>query len=108
MNILVTGGAGFIASNIVDAYIKEGHTVDVIDDLSTGRIENVNPKARFHNLDIRDPAIEAVFKESKIEVINHHAAQMDVRKSVADPKFDASVNIDGMLNVMEFGVQVRR
>ncbi len=105
MNILVTGGAGFIGSNIVDAYLEAGHTVVIVDDLSTGKIENVNPKAKFHNIDLRDPAVETVFKEMKIDVINHHAAQMDVRKSVADPKFDASVNILGMLNVMELGIQ---
>ena len=105
MNILVTGGAGFIGSNIVDAYLHAGHTVVIVDDLSTGNIENVNPKAKFHRIDLRDPAVETVFKETKIDVINHHAAQMDVRKSVADPKFDASVNILGMLNVMELGVK---
>jgi UDP-glucose 4-epimerase len=105
MNILVTGGAGFIGSNIVDAYLLAGHSVVILDDLSTGKIENVNPKAKFHAIDIRDPAVEMVFKEIKIDVINHHAAQMDVRKSVADPKFDASVNILGMLNVMELGVK---
>jgi UDP-glucose 4-epimerase len=105
MNILVTGGAGFIGSNIVDAYLQAGHTVLIVDDLSTGTMENVNPKAKFHRIDLRDPAVETVFKETKIDVINHHAAQMDVRKSVADPKFDASVNILGMLNVMELGVK---
>ena len=105
MNILVTGGAGFIGSNIVDAYLHAGHTVVIVDDLSTGTMENVNPKAKFHRIDLRDPAVETVFIETKIDVINHHAAQMDVRKSVADPKFDASVNILGMLNVMELGVK---
>ena len=105
MNILVTGGAGFIGSNIVDAYLQAGHAVVIADDLSTGKIENVNPKAKFHPIDLRDPAVETVFKEMKIDMINHHAAQMDVRKSVADPKFDASVNILGMLNVMELGVK---
>ena len=103
MNILVTGGAGFIGSNIVDTYLHAGHTVVIVDDLSTGKIDNVNPKAKFYNIDLRDPAVETVFKEMKVEVINHHAAQMDVRRSVADPKFDASVNILGMLNVMELG-----
>ncbi len=105
MNILVTGGAGFIGSNIVDAYLEAGHTVVIIDDLSTGSIENVNPKAKFYRIDLRDPAVESVFKEMKIDIINHHAAQMDVRKSVADPKFDASVNILGMLNMMELGIK---
>ncbi len=105
MNILVTGGAGFIGSNIVDAYLQAGHTVVVVDDLSTGAIENVNPKAKFYRLDLRDSTVEQVFKEIKIDVINHHAAQMDVRKSVADPKFDASVNILGMLNLFELGIK---
>ncbi|MGA9406035.1 MAG: NAD-dependent epimerase/dehydratase family protein [Bacteroidota bacterium] len=105
MNILVTGGAGFIGSNIVDAYVQAGHTVVIVDDLSTGSLKNVNPRAKFHKIDLRDPALENVFKEIPIEVINHHAAQMDVRKSVADPKFDASVNILGMLNLFEFGIR---
>lgn len=103
MNILITGAAGFIGSNIADAYIQAGHTVVIVDDLSTGKSENVNPGARFHRLDIRDPALEQVFAETKFDVINHHAAQMDVRRSVADPVFDASVNVLGMLNVLELG-----
>jgi UDP-glucose 4-epimerase len=103
MKILVTGGAGFIGSNIVDAYVQAGHDVIVVDNLSSGRIENVNPKAQFYKVDIQDPALERIFETANIEVINHHAAQMDVRKSVADPKYDASVNILGMLNVMELG-----
>ena len=105
MNILVTGGAGFIGSNIVDAYVLEGHDVVVVDDLSTGRMENVNPKAAFYKLDIQSPGLEKVFREHKIDAINHHAAQMDVRKSVADPKFDASVNVIGMLNTLELGLR---
>ncbi|MGA7160339.1 MAG: NAD-dependent epimerase/dehydratase family protein [Bacteroidota bacterium] len=105
MNILVTGGAGFIGSNIVDAYVQAGHTVVIVDDLSTGSLNNVNPKAQFHNIDIRDPAVDTVLKAIPIDVINHHAAQMDVRKSVADPKFDASVNILGMLNLFELGLR---
>jgi UDP-glucose 4-epimerase len=105
MNILVTGGGGFIGSNISDAYIKEGHHVVIVDDLSTGKKENLNPSAKFYHLDIQSPALEQLFKTEKIEIINHHAAQMDVRRSVADPKFDASVNILGMLNLMEFGVK---
>jgi len=103
MKILVTGGAGFIGSNIVDAYVGAGHEVVVVDDLSTGRKENVNPKARLVKIDIQDPGLERVFQETKFDVINHHAAQMDVRRSVADPKFDASVNILGMLNLLESG-----
>jgi UDP-glucose 4-epimerase len=105
MNILVTGGAGFIGSNIADAYIQAGHSVIIVDDLSSGVIENVNPKAKFYKVDIQSPELEKTFKENRIEVINHHAAQMDVRKSVADPKFDASINILGMLNTFELGVK---
>jgi UDP-glucose 4-epimerase len=101
MNILVTGGAGFIGSHIVDAYILAGHSVYIIDDLTTGRRENINKNAHFFQIDIRSVDIESIFKMYSIDVINHHAAQMDVRKSVADPQNDASINIVGMLNVME-------
>jgi len=105
MNILVTGGAGFIASHIVDAYVGLGHAVTVIDDLSTGKKENLNPKAKFHQADIRDTAaVRRLFAEGKFSLINHHAAQMDVRRSVADPVFDASVNLLGMLTLMEAAV----
>ena len=82
---IVTGGAGFIASQIVDAYIKLGHSVSVLDNLSTGRKENLNPQAGFHELDLRDaPAVRRLFAEGGFEVVNHHAAQIDVRRSVAD------------------------
>ena len=107
MNILVTGGAGFIGSNVADAFIAEGHTVSIVDDLSSGKPENVNPKAHFYQYDIQSPGVETIFEKGKIDVICHHAAQMDVRKSVADPKFDASVNIYGMLNLMELGVKYK-
>lgn len=101
MNILVTGGAGFIGSHIVDAYINAGHDIVVVDDLSSGSIQNVHPKAHFYQLDIRNDQLGKVFGQHAIEVVNHHAAQMDVRKSVADPIFDASVNVLGSLNVFE-------
>jgi UDP-glucose 4-epimerase len=101
MNILITGGAGFIASHVADAYIADGHNVTIVDDLSGGYMENVNPKARFYELDIRSDKLEDVFQKEKIDVVNHLAAQMDVRKSVADPKFDASVNVIGGLNLFE-------
>ncbi|MGE5313959.1 MAG: NAD-dependent epimerase/dehydratase family protein [Acidobacteriota bacterium] len=107
MNILVTGGAGFIASNISDAFIAEGHNVVIVDNLSSGRRENINPKAVFYEMDIQSPELETIFQHHAIDVICHHAAQMDVRKSVADPKFDASVNILGMLNMMEFAVKYK-
>jgi len=101
VNILVTGGAGFIGSHVVDAYIADGHMVVVVDDLSSGVKENVNPKAEFYQLDIRSQEIQQVFQRHSFDVVNHHAAQMDVRRSVADPKFDASVNVIGGLNIFE-------
>ncbi len=101
MNILVTGGAGFIASHIVDAYIAAGHSVTIIDNLSTGKLTNLNSKARFYQMDIREFTIDQVFNEGSFDVVNHHAAQMDVRKSVLDPIFDSSINILGTLNILE-------
>lgn len=101
MRIIVTGGAGFIGSNIVDAYIEAGHEVAVIDNLSSGREENINPKARFYKIDIRSPEIDLVFAKEKPDVLNHHAAQIDVRKSVTDPMYDASVNIMGMAGLLQ-------
>lgn len=101
MNILVTGGAGFIGSHVVDAYIEAGHAVTVIDDLSSGFRENLNSAATFVQMDIRDTAVAEVFAKGRFDVVNHHAAQMDVRRSVADPSFDASVNVLGSLNIFE-------
>jgi UDP-glucose 4-epimerase len=101
MNILITGGAGFIASHIADAYITEGHNVVIVDNLSGGVLENINPKAVFYQLDIRSEKLEDVFQKEKIDIVNHLAAQMDVRRSVDDPKFDASVNVLGGLNLFE-------
>lgn len=111
MRILVTGAAGFIASHVADAYIEQGHEVSIVDDLSRGSEKNLNPRARFYRVDVRDrAALKAVFAEVKPEVINHHAAQMDVRRGVREPIFDASVNILGSLNVLELAVEhkVRR
>lgn len=101
MKILVTGGAGFIGSNVVDAYVLAGHEVAVIDNLSTGREENVNPAAELHRVDIRDrEAVNQAIAAFKPEVVNHHAAQSEVPKSVADPGYDAEVNLVGGLNVL--------
>ncbi len=97
----MTGGAGFIASHIVDAYIAEGHHVIVVDDLSSGLLENVNQKAKFYRLDIRSEKLKEIFQKEKIDIVNHHAAQIDVRMSVADPMYDAAVNIIGGLNIFE-------
>jgi UDP-glucose 4-epimerase len=105
MRILVTGGAGFIASHVADAFIAAGHEVSILDDLSSGRRENLNPKARFYELDVQDPEVADVFRRERPEVLCHHAAQMDVRRSVADPTFDARVNILGLINLMEHGRQ---
>jgi UDP-glucose 4-epimerase len=101
LNILITGGAGFIGSHVGDAYIEEGHNVVVVDNLSGGVLENINPKAKFYQLDIRSEKLEDVFQKEKIDIVNHLAAQMDVRRSVDDPKFDASVNVLGGLNLFE-------
>lgn len=101
MKILVTGGAGFIASHVVDRYISQGHQVVVIDNLYSGKVENINPKAKFYQLDITDKNIIDIFKEEKFDILSHHAAQMDVRLSVADPTFDANVNILGGINLYE-------
>jgi UDP-glucose 4-epimerase len=101
MKILVTGGAGFIGSHIADAFISHGHHVAIIDNLVTGRRENVNPRAAFYEMDICDPGIAEIFKREKFGVVCHQAAQMDVRKSVADPGYDAKVNILGTLNLLQ-------
>lgn len=101
LKILVTGGAGFIGSHVVDALLEAGHKVVIVDDLSTGRASNINPRARFYRMDIRDPHLSEVFEQERFDIVNHHAAQMDVRKSVADPLFDADVNICGSLNLLE-------
>lgn len=101
MKILVTGGAGFIGSHVVDAYVEAGHDVLVVDDLSSGRKENVPRTAKLYQTDVRSDALHDIFRKEKIEVVSHHAAQMDVRRSVADPRFDASINVLGGLNVFE-------
>jgi UDP-glucose 4-epimerase len=101
MKVLVTGGAGFIGSHVVDTFLAEGHDVAVVDNLVTGRMSNLNPQARFYQVDIRDAALAEVFEQERPDVVDHHAAQMDVRKSVADPLYDADVNVRGTLNLLE-------
>jgi UDP-glucose 4-epimerase len=101
LKILVTGGAGFIASHVTDALIEKGHDVYVLDNLSTGFRDNVNSKAKFIQADIRDKELLKIFETEKFDVVNHHAAQMDVRKSVADPTYDAEVNILGTINLLQ-------
>ena len=105
MKVLVTGGAGFIGSHVVDLMVEAGHDVVVVDNLSTGRMSNLNPNAKFYQVDIRSPELEKVIEAERPEVIDHHAAQMDVRKSVADPVYDADINILGGLNLLNLAVK---
>jgi UDP-glucose 4-epimerase len=109
MKILVTGGAGFIASHIVDRYLALGHEVVVVDNLSTGSRALANPRARFVTADLRSPRLAECFATERPEVVNHHAAQAAVRRSVTDPQFDAKVNVVGTVNLLEccrrFGVR---
>jgi len=102
MKILITGGAGFIASHVVDKYVTEGHEVVVVDNLSSGKEEYVNQKARLIQADITDrEKIQEIVKTEKPDVINHHAAHIQVGYSVKNPQFDAENNILGLLNIME-------
>lgn len=101
MKVLVTGGAGFIGSHLVDRLIKEGHEVSIIDNLSSGKEINLNPQAKFYKLDILSPSLQKVFSpEKRFDYIFHLAAQIDVRKSVEKPVFDAEVNVLGSLNLL--------
>jgi len=99
--ILVTGGAGFIGSHVVDLFVAQGYEVVIVDDLSTGRTSNLNSAAKFYQVDIRSPQLREVFEAEKPDYVSHHAAQMDVRRSVAQPLFDADINILGSINVIE-------
>jgi UDP-glucose 4-epimerase len=101
LKVLVTGGAGFIGSHVVDALVAKGHQVLVVDNLSTGKTEHLNPQATFYQVDIRDPELEDVFRRERPDLVNHHAAHVDVRRSVEDPRYDADVNIAGSLNLLE-------
>jgi UDP-glucose 4-epimerase len=101
VKILVTGGAGFIGSHVVDAFVAAGHEVAVLDNLATGREENLNPSAKFYRVDVREHAqVQRAVAEFKPEVVDHHAAQSEVPKSVADPGNDAAINVVGGLNVL--------
>ena len=108
MRALVTGGAGFIGSTLVDRLLAEGHSVDVVDDLSSGSLANLaearadrSKELKVHQVDIRDPAVIEVIGRRQPEVVFHLAAQADVRVSVARPAFDAEVNVLGSINVLE-------
>ncbi|MDR1418019.1 MAG: NAD-dependent epimerase/dehydratase family protein [Endomicrobium sp.] len=108
MKILVTGGAGFIGSNIVDTLIEKEYSVIVLDNLSSGRKENVNKKAKFYKADICDQKkVINIFKQEKPQAVIHHAAQIDVRKSITDPIFDVNVNILGSINILSACVQTK-
>jgi UDP-glucose 4-epimerase len=101
--VLVTGGAGFIGSHVADLYVAEGYQVTVLDDLSSGRRENVPGGAAFVQADIGSPEAHALLKDGGFSILNHHAAQMDVRVSVSDPALDARINLLGLLNLLEAG-----
>lgn len=101
MKVLVTGGAGFIGSHIVEAYIAAGHSVAVVDDLSAGKREYVPGGATFYEMDIRDPQLGDVFAAERPDVVNHQAAQVSVPRSIADPVENTSVNVAGLVNVLE-------
>ncbi len=105
MKILVTGGAGFIGSHIADSLIKEGHKVVILDNLYSGKRENINPEAQFIKMDIRDKEVRDVFKDNKFDAVFHLAAQMDVRKSVENPVLDADINILGGINLLENSIK---
>ena len=111
MKILVTGGAGFIGSHVVDALIEAGHHVSIVDNLwerGGGKLENINPQANFYKIDIREPALSEVFRKEQPEVIFHLAAQHSVKISTEDPTHDAGVNVLGLINLLQnaarFGV----
>lgn len=101
MKILVTGGAGFIGSHVADRFLATGHEVVVVDDLSTGNKQNFSPKIPLKVLDIVDGDLEAIFRKEKFDVVNHHAAQIDVRASVKDPTKDARINLVGGIRLLE-------
>ena len=105
MRVLVTGGAGFIGSHVVDILINNGHDVAIVDDLSTGKRENINSGAEFYQVKIQSREMASIFREFKPEVINHHAAHIDLRKSVTDPVHDADINIIGSLNLLTLAVK---
>ncbi|MFC5446840.1 NAD-dependent epimerase/dehydratase family protein [Paenibacillus aestuarii] len=101
MKVLVTGGAGFIGSHIVDLLIDQGHQVAIIDNFSTGNETNVNIKADLYRMDILDDAIISLFETFKPEVVIHHAAQIDIQSSIKKPAFDASINIVGTVKMLD-------
>lgn len=101
MNLLVTGGAGFIGSHLVDALIVAGHTVSIIDNLSTGKRENINKNAKLYEINITTDEVESVFRDQSFDVVYHLAAQIDVRVSVSNPVADVMTNIAGSVRLLE-------
>ncbi|AEF17571.1 UDP-glucose 4-epimerase [Thermoanaerobacterium xylanolyticum LX-11] len=101
MKILITGGAGFIGSNIVDFMIEKGYDVVVVDNLSSGKLEYVNKKAKFYKIDLTDEYLWQVFDNERLDLVIHEAAQVDIQKSIKDPVVDAKVNILGTINLLE-------
>ncbi|PKN73156.1 MAG: UDP-glucose 4-epimerase [Candidatus Cloacimonetes bacterium HGW-Cloacimonetes-3] len=101
MKVLITGAAGFIASHVADAYLKAGHEVVIIDNLVSGYQRNINPQATFYHMDICDPALEQVFAKEQPDIVNHHAAQVSVPRSISNPLYDVEVNVKGLINILE-------
>jgi UDP-glucose 4-epimerase len=106
LRVVVTGGAGFIGSHVVDAYLSRGHEVWVVDNLSSGRRENLAPEARLLVADVASEEVRDLFREVRPDIVNHHAAQIDVRVSVEDPARDARTNVLGLLNLTEAAREV--
>ncbi|AOT70055.1 GDP-mannose 4,6-dehydratase [Geosporobacter ferrireducens] len=109
MKVLVTGGAGFIGSHVADLLINQGFQVIIIDNLSTGKMENVNKSATFYHMDIRSESVQEVFEKEKPTFVVHHAAQIDIQKSIKEPRLDGEINILGTINILEncirYGIQ---
>ena len=101
MKIMITGGAGFIGSHIADLLIDRGHDMVIVDDLSNGKRENINPRAAFYHISILDRRLADIFKKEKPDAVIHHAAQISVRDSVKDPLHDMDINIRGSLQLPE-------
>lgn len=101
MKILITGGAGFIGSHVADACLEAGHEVLVVDDLSTGSLDNLNPRAKFYQISICDPSLSQVFEREQPDIVNHHAAQISVPRSIENPLADVETNVKGTVNLLE-------